>query len=141
MAIESPRSSLILLDDTQSHLEFDPADVADNPASVAFDIAFEWTMPFQTCSFQDRSRWISVDSLREFESRIMKLVETESGCACLANMSQRPVLEIERNGNTLLIRLSAGDTAGIGSLVFTIQAYSSLIAQIRDRLRNYPKWW
>jgi hypothetical protein len=54
MASESPQYLLLLFNNNEARLEFDPVDVSDNPASVAFHAAFQWNMAFQQCSFLDR---------------------------------------------------------------------------------------
>lgn len=79
--------------------------------------------------------------LRQFESRLIGLADSETGYACLANIGQSPILEVDRNGNDVMIRVFATDTFTSGSFSFTIKAYVSQIAEMRDRMRRYPKWW
>jgi hypothetical protein len=141
MPSQSGRSLLVLLDNSQVRLQFDPVDVSDNPPSVAFDVTLHWNMPFQQVTLLDRERWFEDEYLRRFESEIVAFSNRQADAACLVNMSNAPMLQIERNGSTAIIQVHAADSATLGTFTFTIKADANAIGQICASLRGYAKWW
>ncbi len=134
-------SKLTLICDNQAQLEFDPVGTADNPESVAFDISFTWNVPFQSCRFAVRECWFDAKALRDFESHLDDLLQSQNGSVSLPNMDDRPVLSISKDGNAAQIVMCAADTSGMGDFRFTINTHASRLEDLYNRLRDYPKWW
>lgn len=138
----STRSSdLVLIDDEQARLVFDPVDTCNSPPSISFNINFTWSMPFQDCAIEHRGCWIEHDELNRFENDLSALQVNPSGEIVLRDMSEVAVLTMTRDGNSVLIRYHAFDTTGMGEVVFTIASYAQELSQLENRLRSYPKWW
>jgi len=134
-------SILVLLNDDQARLTFDPVDAADNPPSTSFNLMFSWSMPFQSCMIEHRECWFVHDELCRFEAKLSELTAASTRKIVLQNMSGVDVLTLTRDGNNVQVRFHASDSSGLGNVVFTVETYALELSSILSRLRSYPKWW
>lgn len=98
-------------------------------------------MPFQRHTFTVQECWFQSESLRDFESQIAELGESDCGVVALVNMERRPILTVRKGESNSALVFSAADSAQLGMLEFTMTICESEIVGIYNRLRAYPKWW
>ncbi|CAG1021248.1 hypothetical protein MTYM_00870 [Methylococcales bacterium] len=72
---------------------------------------------------------------------LSRLVAQPIGSAILLNMSEVPIIAIERAKDTMVTRIQATDTAGIGRVVLEVRGHPSEVSEMLEKIRGYPKWW
>ena len=138
--MESSNSLLILIDDASTTLSFDPVEIDKRLPSISFLIRLLRIANPQSCVIEHRC-WFDHDSLNRFESDLSQLLERHNGCVCLADLSEHPKLEFERNGDDVFLRFHALETNDQANVVFTISYSLDDVRDVLRRLQDYPKWW
>jgi len=98
-------------------------------------------MPFQQTTIHIKESWFEYSALNAFESDLRDLIDRESGKVELRDMSDDPIISIERNGNDTVFTLIASDTVKMGKVTLGVNGYALEIREMFDRLQKYPKWW
>lgn len=114
---------------------------SEHTNSVAFDIEVLLSTSFQQAKIELKEYWFFHDSLNVFQQQLASLLLETTGSATLLNMSDMPILSIERNANSILTRIQTADTKGNGKV--SVEALGSFteISDLLEKLRDYPKWW
>lgn len=126
---------------TELQIHFDPVGSSEHIDAVAFEITILFSTSFQQAKIEIKERWFFHDSLNTFQQQLASLLLNNSSRATLLNMSDIPILTIERNANSILTQVQTSDTMGIGKLSLEVSSSCSEIAMLLEKLREYPKWW
>lgn len=133
--------SLVLCTSQELKLSLDPVDVEERIPSVAFDLLVEIAMPFQQARITSKECWFTHDALNRFEDQLSDLRSNERGLAILLDMSDRPVLQISREGNEVKTIVRTTDTLRLVTTTVEVHGYASEISILHEQLCSYEKWW
>lgn len=130
-----------LIRDNELEVTFDIASAEDHLPSVAFNLGISWNMPFQNAKINIKECWFSCSALDEFEESLKNLIQSEEGKAILSNLSSYPILSFTKSGSKMHTELFIQDTSGLGKLSLKVDAYSSELPLVLEKLRGFEKWW
>ena len=133
--------TIALVESPHYRLTLDPVCAEDRVPSVAFDIAVELQMPFQRATLLVKECWFSHEQLNSFEAGLLNLLSAEHGTAKLINLSEKPILQLTREGNSLRTVFSMSDTLSMAETTFTFNGYAAELDQVHRNLSSYEKWW
>lgn len=123
-------------------ISFDPNDSESHFGSVAFDIKVELNGPSHHSTLIINRCWISFDDLNTFEFELHQLIKEETQEIALCNLSESPILTIEKTKKRIVIRVCASDVDSCNQTIIESHEDSSdLLEMMLQRLRDYPKWW
>jgi len=122
-------------------LTLEPVDSSDVYPSVSFKVEATVSMPSWQATIEAKECWFSYESLNYFEKSLKHINGSSEGSASLVDLDGTPIIEITRLGNEISTRVTAKDSVNMGSSSVQINGYAPEIAQIIEKLRDYPKWW
>ena len=136
----SSHARLTLIQDAATSLSLDPVEIDERLPSVAFIIRISRTANPQTCRIDHRC-WFDHESLNLFEKELSQFFDRDNAYVCLADLSQHPKLEFERNGDDVLLRCHALEAAEQANVILTVSMTMDGVRDVLLRLHEYPKWW
>ena len=122
-------------------ISLNPVRTEDQIPSVAFDLLVEVAMPFQGARITSNERWFSYEALNAFEAQLSNLRDMELGSATLQDMSERPVVDIAREGNEITMAVRIADTTQSVTTVVEVRGCAPEVATLYEQLASFPKWW
>jgi hypothetical protein len=132
---------IVLCSSPELKISLDPVRLEERVPSVAFDLLVQVEMPFQQARITIKERWFTHDALNGFEDELSDLRSTESGEATLLDMSERPVLQIVRQGSEIKTVIRSSDSMKMIGTVVEVKGYAAEVAILHKQLCSYEKWW
>ena len=130
-----------LIRNTELEITLDMTGVDENVPSVAFDISIKWNMLFQKANIEINECWFDCKEFDFFESSLIALIEEEKGTISLLDLSRSPVLSLTKENLKLTAEISFQDTLGTGSFNLKTTGNAVELSEIRDKLKEFDRWW